>query len=108
MRKVQQIELKELLFVTNRPECNHLGIKLAIFISGSIRVKRTVSAHCNIRIPKIKVKQGYQNPWFDSEAHDACRNKDRLQAKYKQNRTTENYVKFSDARRSYGKLCDKN
>ena len=68
--------------------------------------KRTVSTHCNTRIPKIKVKQGYQNPWFDSETHDACRNKDRLRAKYKQNRTTENYVKFSDARRSYGKLCD--
>ena len=37
--------------------------------------KSVFSEKCNNRIPKIKIKQANQTPWFDSDTHDACRKK---------------------------------
>ena len=55
-------------------------------------------------IPKIKVNCGSQPPWFDSEAHDLCREKERLRSRYKQTKLPEHYVKYSDCRRKFKHL----
>ena len=59
---------------------------------------------CNRHIPKIKVKCGFQPPWFDSEAHNLCRQKERLRSRYKQTKSAEHYVKYSDCRRQFKHL----
>ena len=33
----------------------------------------TFSDKCNRRIPKIKIKQSNQTPWYDSETYESCR-----------------------------------
>ena len=58
----------------------------------------------NRHIPKIKIKGEFQPPWFDSETHNLCRQKERLRSRYKQTKSTEHYVKYSDCRRQFKHL----
>ena len=69
--------------------------------------KTHLNASCTKHIPKIKIKSGFQPPWFDSETYDLCRRKERFRAKYKQNKSTESYVKFSNCRREFKHLCER-
>jgi hypothetical protein len=52
-------------------------------------------------IPKIMVDNSSQPPWFDSETHNLCREKERLRSRYKQSKSTEHYVQYSDSRRRF-------
>ena len=56
-------------------------------------------------IPKIKIKSEYQPPWFDSDAYDACRHKERLRKKFKQTKSDADELKFINARRDFKKLA---
>ena len=55
-------------------------------------------------IPKIKISCNAQPPWFDSEAHSLCREKERLRSRYKQTKLPEHYAKYSDCRRKFKRL----
>lgn len=73
--------------------------------------KQCLLSSADRHIPKIKIKSGFQPPWFDSETHNLCRQKERLRAKYKLNannaNSAEHYAKFSQCRRDFKQLCDK-
>ena len=68
------------------------------------RFKNHLFECCNRHIPKIKIKGEFQPPWFDSETHDLCRQKERLRSRYKQTKSTEHYLKYSDCRRKFKNL----
>ncbi|MCP4456805.1 MAG: hypothetical protein GY816_02070, partial [Cytophagales bacterium] len=53
-------------------------------------------------IKKATIKTDGQDPWFDSECHDAWRTKIRLHKKRK--RSDEDYLKFSLSRKSFQNL----
>ena len=66
--------------------------------------KTTLFDLCNQHIPKITIQSGFQPPWFDSDAHRLCREKERWRAKYKQTNNIDHYNKFSNCRREFKKL----
>ena len=55
-------------------------------------------------IPRIKISCGPQPPWFDSETHNLCREKERLRSRYKQTKSAEHYAKYSDYRHKFKHL----
>ena len=68
------------------------------------RFKNRLFECCDRHIPRIKIKCEFQPPWFDSETHDLCRQKERLRSRYKQTKSTDDYVKYSDCRRQFKHL----
>ena len=58
-------------------------------------------------IPKIKISNCKQPPWFDSETYAVCREKERFRAKYKSSKSTADYAKFSECRREFKRLVEK-
>ena len=62
----------------------------------------------NQHIPKIKIGGQNQPPWFDAEAHQHCRKKERLHSEYKNTKDpklrTNRYLKFSACRRKFKDL----
>ena len=58
-------------------------------------------------IPKIKISNTSQPPWFDSETFQLCREKESFRAKCKgPNSTPEDYAKFSERRRAFKNLVE--
>ena len=55
-------------------------------------------------IPKVKVKNEFQPPWFDSDCYEACRNKEKLRKKFKKSKSQSDGIKFSVARKEFRKL----
>ena len=55
-------------------------------------------------IPKIKIQNQFQPPWFDSETYELCREKERLRSAYKRTKSDVNYVKYANCRRSFKRL----
>ena len=55
-------------------------------------------------IPKIKLKNANQPPWFDSETFNLCREKERMRAKAKSN--PEQYIKYSEKRKAFKNLSE--
>ena len=47
-------------------------------VTGWNRLKSILSHLSDIHIPKITVKSQFQPPWFDSDLHKLCLNKERL------------------------------
>ncbi len=64
----------------------------------------------NQHIPKIKIGGQSQPPWFDAEAHQLCRKKERLHTEYKNTKEpelrTKRYLKFSTCRRKFKDLVE--
>ena len=58
----------------------------------------------NKHIPKVTVKSDFQPPWFDSDCFVACREKERLRAKFKRSKSDSDGLKFANARRKFKKL----
>ena len=56
-------------------------------------------------IPKIKLKNVDQPPWFDSETFNLCREKEKFRSKYKESSNPEHYLKFSECRRAFKNLA---
>ena len=60
----------------------------------------------NKHIPSLTVKSEFQPPWFDSESHQACREKDKARIKFKQNANRLNELNFNASRREFRRLCN--
>ena len=58
-------------------------------------------------IPKIKINDGFQPPWFDSEAYELSKKKQRLHKKWKKSNNDLHYVKFSECRKQFKNLMEK-
>ena len=52
-------------------------------------------------IPTVTVKSDSQPPWFDSEAHDAWREKERLRFKFNQSKTPADELKYMHSRKCF-------
>ncbi len=63
--------------------------------------KDTLFSCIDKHIPKISIKNDFQPPWFDAETFELCRKKNRLHALYKENKSEERYMKFSNCRRDF-------
>ena len=56
-------------------------------------------------IPKIKISNSSQPPWFDSETYHLCREKERFHSNTKRpNSSPEDYARFSERRRAFKNL----
>ena len=55
-------------------------------------------------IPLITIRSEFQPPWFDSECHNLCREKERWHSKFKRTNNKEHYFKFSKCRSDFKKL----
>ena len=58
----------------------------------------------NKNIPRVKVKNEFQPPWFDAECYQACCEKEILRRKYKRTQSQSDSIKFSVARKEFKKL----
>ena len=61
----------------------------------------------NKHIPKVTSKSQFQPPWFDSDCYVACREKERLRAKFKRTKNDADGLKFAKARTDFKKLVSK-
>ena len=61
----------------------------------------------NKHIPKIKITNANQPPWFDSETFNICRKKEWFRAKYKESGSPNHYAQFSEYRREFKRLTEK-
>ena len=68
------------------------------------RFKATLFELCDHHIPKITIKSEFQPPWYDSDTHRLCREKERWRARYKKSNNIEHYNKFSQCRKDFKKL----
>ena len=72
------------------------------------RFKSVLFSKVDRYIPKITIKSEYQPPWFDSDVHDAYRDKQRAHKNYKASKSRTDELKFSNARRNFKNLsCQK-
>ena len=69
-----------------------------------VRFKSVLFYYVNKYIPTVTIKSEFKPPWFDSEVHDAYRNKERAHKKYKRTDSVLDGVKFSNARRNFKTL----
>ncbi len=73
--------------------------------------KRILSSSVEQHIPTIKIGGKIQPPWFDAEAHQHCRKKERLHTEYKSTEDpalrTKRYLKFSECRRGFKDLVSR-
>ena len=58
----------------------------------------------NKHIPKIKIKNEFQPPWFDSDCYEACKEKEKLRRKYKRTNSDTDGIKFKVARKDFKNL----
>ena len=72
-----------------------------------IRFKASLFSVIDKHIPKIKIDNSDQPPWFDSETHAACRKKEWFRDRYNSKKSAEYYAKFSESSRSYKRLANK-
>ena len=68
--------------------------------------KSTVLDFCHQHIPTITIKHDYQPPWFDSELHSKCRDKERFRSKYKKSGNLQHYLQYSNCRREFRNLVN--
>ena len=59
---------------------------------------------CKTHIPTVTSKAKLQPPWFDSETHSLCREKERLRSRYKETKSASDYAKFSSCRKRFKEL----
>ena len=68
------------------------------------KFKKIFFEKANIHIPKLKIKPQFQPPWYDSEVHELCRQKERLRSKFKNSKADADYMKYSKCRSDVKKL----
>ena len=64
---------------------------------------------CNVNrhIPTISISNEYRPPWYDSELHEACRDKERAHEKFKRTKSMLDEINFKNARKDFRNLTDK-
>ena len=60
--------------------------------------------YLNKNIPTITTKGEFNSPWFDSECHSKCREKERLHKKFVSTKNTPDGIKYSNCRREFKTL----
>ena len=63
-----------------------------------------VHHHLNENIPTITIKGEFNPPWFDSECHSKCREKERLHRKSSVTKSITDGIKYSSCRREFKTL----
>ena len=72
-----------------------------------LNFKHRLKSLADLHIPKIKIRSEFQPPWFDSEVHNMCREKERWRSRYKQTKSEEHHIKYCEYRRNLKKLIKK-
>ena len=93
--KLSEVDWAHILHLNNDMETSWLNFKTQLF--------SVVNSH----IPKIKISNSFQPPWFDSETFSLCREKEWFRSRSKNSSSTEHYVKFSQCRRAFKRLTEK-
>ena len=57
-------------------------------------------------IPKIKISNSHQPPWFDSETFNLCREKEWFRQRSKNSSSPEHHAKFVECRRAFKRLTE--
>ena len=65
------------------------------------RFKTILLTLCDKHIPRITVQYKFQCPWFDSDIHKICRDKERLRSIFKVSGTPEDYSAFAQKRKEF-------
>ena len=58
-------------------------------------------------IPKIKINDEFQPPWYDSEVHELCKKKQFFHKRWKRTKNDAHYIKFAECRKQFKKLVEK-
>lgn len=67
--------------------------------TGWITFKDKFNALCDLHIPKIKIKDSFQPPWFDSEVFRLNKKKEHFRKLFKETNNRQYYKKFSSLRK---------
>ena len=62
--------------------------------------KNKLTYLCDKYIPKIKIKDNYQPPWYDSDVFRLNKKKEHFRKLYKQSKFQNHYDKYSSLRKS--------
>ena len=68
--------------------------------------KTVLFALCDKHIPKITVQYKFKSPWYDSDTHKLCREKERLRTVYGVTGMPEDYAAFSRKRKEFKKSIE--
>ena len=58
-------------------------------------------------IPKIKINDAFQPPWYDSEVHELSKKKRFFHKRWKKSRSDLHYAKFAECRKQFKNLVEK-
>ena len=58
-------------------------------------------------IPKIKISDGFQPPWFDSEVYELSERKKWFHKRWKKSKNDLHYAKFAECRKQFKNLVEK-
>ena len=61
----------------------------------------------NRHIPKIKIDDEFQPPWYDSEVHELFKKKQWFHKRWKKSKSDLHYVKFAECRKQFKNLVEK-
>ena len=62
--------------------------------------KNKLTSICDTHIPKVKIKESHQPPWFDSEVFRLNKKKEKFRKLFKQTKCPNHYSKYSKLRKS--------
>ena len=71
------------------------------------RFKSVIHTVCDMHIPTVTVKSDFQPPWFDSDVHKACLEKEKRRAKYVRTKKPEHYIAFKESRKNFKRLVER-
>ena len=83
----------------SRIDWEHILSQADIHYSWDIFKNKIISL-CDIHIPKIKVKESYQPPWFDSEVFRLTKKKKKFRKLFKETKSQNHYSRYSSLRKS--------
>ena len=69
--------------------------------SAWIRFKSILLGLCDVHISKVTIQSQFQPPWFDSEMHKLCREKERLRQKASRSKDLDDIKKFKKSRKTF-------
>ena len=71
------------------------------------RFNSVIHTVCQMHVPTVSVKSDFQPPWFDSDVHKACLEKEKRRARYARTKSPEHYLAFKESRKSFKRLVEK-
>ena len=83
----------------SRFDWEHILSQADIHYSWDIFKNKIISL-CDIHIPKIKVKESYQPPWFDLEVFQLTKKNEKFRKLFKETKSQNHYSRYSSLRKS--------